>query len=166
MENRTVGYLILAIAILIAFMIFSFNSAMADIIGTSCGHGPECPMWGNLEFQTNVSLGLNIFVALIGIYLIFFAKSQTIIKKIIKPQMKLTKPKKSNYSDAIQKMSKEEKTIFEKFFDTDGPTYQADLVRDTGFSKVRITRILDRLESRDLIERKRRGMSNIVSLKR
>lgn len=68
------------------------------------------------------------------------------------------------YSEAINKMSNEEKIIIKKIIDTNGPTYQADLIRDTGFSKVRIVRILRRLESRDLIERKRRGMSNVVFL--
>ena len=31
--------------------------------------------------------------------------------------------------------------------------------------KVKITRLLDKLEAKDLIERKRRGMNNIVVLK-
>ncbi len=72
--------------------------------------------------------------------------------------------RKKKYSEEIKKMSNEEKIVFEKIIDTSGPTYQADLIRDIGFSKVRIIRILRRLESRDLIERKRRGMSNVVFL--
>ena len=43
--------------------------------------------------------------------------------------------------------------------------FQADLVDKCGFGKVKVTRILDGLENKGLVERKRRGMSNIVILK-
>ena len=46
-----------------------------------------------------------------------------------------------------------------------GSIYQSELVNKTGFNKVKVTRILDSLESQNLIERKRRGMTNIVILK-
>jgi len=39
-------------------------------------------------------------------------------------------------------------------------------VEETGFTKVKITRILDSLEGNGLIERKRRGMTNIIILRR
>lgn len=164
MKNKTVGYIILFISILIAFIIFSFNQALTGIVETSCGHGSECPMWSSIDFQTNISIGLNIFIALIGLYLIFFAKEQTIIKKIVK-KVKIDKPSKKYYSSIMKTLSKDERLIFEKLFETDGSAFQSDLVKKTKFSKVKITRILDRLEAKNLIERKRRGMTNIVSLK-
>jgi uncharacterized membrane protein len=43
--------------------------------------------------------------------------------------------------------------------------YQSDLIKETEFSKVKITRILDKMESKDVIDRKRRGMTNIIVLK-
>jgi uncharacterized membrane protein len=43
--------------------------------------------------------------------------------------------------------------------------FQSDLVEGTGMQKVKITRLLDRLEGLKLIERKRRGMTNVVILK-
>ena len=38
------------------------------------------------------------------------------------------------------------------------------LIQETGFSKVQMTRILDRMEGRKIIERKRRGMTNVIIL--
>ena len=35
----------------------------------------------------------------------------------------------------------------------------------TGFGKVKITRVIDRLEGKNLIERRRRGMTNVVVFK-
>ena len=43
--------------------------------------------------------------------------------------------------------------------------FQADLIDKSGLGKVKISRILDRLEGKGLIERKRRGMNNIVVFK-
>jgi len=52
-----------------------------------------------------------------------------------------------------------------KIIESDGSIIQSDLVERTKFNKVKVTRILDRLEGMNLIERRRRGMTNIVMLK-
>ncbi len=46
-----------------------------------------------------------------------------------------------------------------------GSLYQSDIVSRTGYSKVKVTRVIDRLESRGIVERRRRGMTNLVILK-
>jgi uncharacterized membrane protein len=43
--------------------------------------------------------------------------------------------------------------------------YQSDLVGKTGFPKAKVTRCLDALENKKLVERKRKGMGNLVLLK-
>jgi uncharacterized membrane protein len=42
--------------------------------------------------------------------------------------------------------------------------YQSDLVKETKLTKVKITRILDKMEAKKIIKRQRRGMTNIVFL--
>lgn len=59
----------------------------------------------------------------------------------------------------------EEKKLYEITNGTGGAIFQADLVEKSGFSKVKVSRILDALEGRGLIERRRRGMTNMVVLK-
>jgi len=63
------------------------------------------------------------------------------------------------------KLDSEEKKICELLQQGEGSRYQSDLIQETGFSKVHMTRILDRLEGKRILERKRRGMTNIVILK-
>ena len=75
MKNRSLGILIIGIAALIGFIVYSFNKALTDIVSTTCIHGSTCPMWGSISFQTNVSLGIMAFVAAIGLYLIFFSRA-------------------------------------------------------------------------------------------
>ncbi len=59
----------------------------------------------------------------------------------------------------------EERVLYNLINQADGAIFQAELVEKSGFTKVKITRILDRLEGRGVIERRRRGMTNIVILK-
>jgi len=157
MKNKHVGYLIVGIAILLGFIVFSFNRAMTNIVNTSCTHGPSCPMWGSIRFQTNVSIGIIIFVILIGLYLIIFGKDS----EIIKPK----KIEKEDYERILKALDVEQREVFEKIIEDQGTIFQSDLVDKTKFSKVKVSRILDKLEGRGLIERKRRGMTNVIILK-
>jgi len=49
--------------------------------------------------------------------------------------------------------------------DAGGVLPQSEIVQRTRFSKSQISRILDVLESKGLVERRRRGLTNIVILK-
>lgn len=153
MDNRHVGFMVIGIAVLIGFIIYSFNQAMTEIVGAACAHGPSCPMWGTLQFQTNVSMALMVFVAIIGLYLTFFSKGSEqkpeAVKKIPKPEG----------------LVGDDKKVFDVVVESDGSIFQSELVEKTEINKVKITRILDRLEGKGIIERKRRGMTNIVILK-
>lgn len=165
MRNKTVGIIIVGIAILIGFIIFSFNKAMTDIVSTSCSHGEACPMWGTINFQTNVSIGIMVFVILVGLYLVFFVKEQKIITKTVKEQIKPKKITKENYEKVMKDLNEEEKQVLEKIIEAEGTIFQSDLVEKSGFTKVKVTRILDKLEGKNVLERKRRGMTNVVILK-
>lgn len=174
MRNKNVGIIIIGIALLIGFIILAFNRAMTKIVNESCSHGPTCPMWGTINFQTNVSIGVMVFVILVGLYLIFFAKDekekviQTKIQtRIVKVKEQIT-PKeitKENYHEVMKELSAEEKTVLEKIIEAQGTIFQSDLVEKTGLTKVKVTRILDKLEGKAVVERKRRGMTNVVILK-
>jgi len=171
MKNKIVGTLIIGIAALIGFIIFSFNRALTKIVDISCEHGPDCPMYGTISFQTNIGLFFMIFVILIGLYLIFFGKEEKIVTKTITKFKKISnqiEPKKitkENYQGIISKLDNSEKQVFEKVIESEGTIFQSDLVDKTNFTKVKVTRILDKLEGKGLIERKRRGMTNVVILK-
>ena len=165
MKNRSVGIIIIGIAVLIGFIIFSFNRAMTSIVNASCAHGASCPMWGTINFQTNVGIGIMVFVILIGIYLIFFGKEEKIVTKIVKEQIKPKKITKENYQKVMKDLNNDEKLVLEKIIEAQGTIFQSDLVDKTDFTKVKVTRILDKLEGKNIIERKRRGMTNVVILK-
>jgi len=172
MRNRYVGMIVVGIALLIGFLVWLFNKALSDIVDADCSHGPTCPMWGSINFQTNVGLGLMIFIVLVGLYLIFFAKDEPSIVKevhrettIVKEQVKPKKLDKGHFKDILDKLDGDDKKVLGFVIDSEGSVFQSELVSKTNLSKVKVTRILDRLEGKGLIERKRRGMTNVVILK-
>ena len=163
MKNRIVGFIVIGMAILMGFIVFAFNRALTSIVNTSCSHGAACPMWGSIKFQTNVSIGLMCFIILLGLFLVFFGKEEKIIT--VKEQVKPKKITKGNYKKMMKDLSKDENLVLENIIESEGTIFQSDLVEKTSFSKVKVTRILDKLEGKNIIERKRRGMTNVVILR-
>jgi uncharacterized membrane protein len=129
-------------------------------------------MWGSITFETNVGLGLMVFVVLVGLYLIIFAKDDPqIIKevyretRIVKEQVKSKKIDKEHFKNILETLDADARKVLEKVIENNGSIFQSKIVEESDFTKVKITRILDRLEGKGLIERKRRGMTNVVLLK-
>lgn len=159
MENKNVGYLILGISVMIIIIILLFNATMKDIVNATCSleHGNSCPMYTSINKQTYLALAIVGILIAIGLFLIFSKQSERIIiKKVKSREIK----KKIDTSDLRQ----EDKEVL-KIIEENKTIFQADLIEKTGFGKAKMTRIIDRLENKGIVERKRRGMTNVVVLK-
>jgi uncharacterized membrane protein len=157
METKHVGYLMIAVSVLIGFITYIFNSALTGIVNASCSHGQACPMWGTIDAQTQVALGITAFIFIIGAYLAFFFREGSAVP--------MQKPTREQFAGVMKILSHDENAILEKLIEAEGAMFQSDLVEKAGMQKVKVTRLLDRLEGLKLIERKRRGMTNVVILK-
>lgn len=62
-------------------------------------------------------------------------------------------------------LDEEERKVYEALKKSMGSAYQSDLIKGTSMSKVQISRVLDKMESKGILERRRRGMANVVFLK-
>ena len=144
--------MVIGISLVIGFIVYSFNKALTEIVSSTCSHGPDCTMWKSIDFQTNTSIVLMISVILVGLYLVFFTED----KKKPKNKMK--------YSELRKKLNEDENLVLSKIVEAEGTIFQSELVEKTEFNKVKITRILDSLEGKRVITRKRRGMTNVVIL--
>jgi uncharacterized membrane protein len=159
MENRNVGYLLLGVSAIIIIIILMFNSALSEIINSSCtmaGH-ESCTMDDALNKQTNLTLVIAGILVLVSLFLIFSKQSEKIVVKTVKEKRKEKVFDLAGFREEERKvfnLIKENKTIF-----------QADLIEKTGFGKAKMSRIIDRLEGKGYVERKRRGMTNVVVLK-
>jgi uncharacterized membrane protein len=164
MQNKNVGFLIIGISLVIGFIIFIFNFALKKIAGQTCDMGPTCSMYDTLSVQTWISVAIAFLVLVIGLFLVFSKESERIIIKKIRPYGKLEIKKFDRKS--LEKLDSEEKKIMNLILENKGSIFQSEIVEKTGLNKVKTTRILDGLEAQGLIERRRRGMTNIVLLKK
>ncbi len=73
--------------------------------------------------------------------------------------------KRSSYEKVLPTLKYDEQKVFQAVLDSDGIIAQSDLSDLTGVSKSNVSRALDLLESRGYVERRRRGMGNIIVLK-
>jgi uncharacterized membrane protein len=115
-------------------------------------------MYGTIKVQTYVSISISSLIAIIGLFLIFSKENGKIV---IKKEWNKQQKNRINYS----MLNNEEKHIIKIIEEAQNAIFQSDLVEKSGFDKVKISRLLDRLEGRQIIERKRRGMTNVVLLK-
>src|SRR3989344_4426352 len=113
-------------------------------------------MYDSVNYQKYLALGIAGILIIVSLVLIFSKPKEKIVVKKFKE-----KKKKLDLSG----LDSREKEIIKILENENGTIFQADLMEKLGIGKVGITRVLDKLEAKQLIERKRRGMNNIVVLR-
>lgn len=117
----------------------------------------QCPVHkSNASWYLFFAVGIAFLVFTTGTYLYFFPyKKQTADEK-----------QKQTFSSVnTSKLSEEEQKIYALLTEHHGSLYQSDIMKELGCSKVKVTRLLDKMEHQEILERKRRGMTNIIVLK-
>ncbi|MGV8142077.1 MAG: helix-turn-helix transcriptional regulator [Candidatus Pacearchaeota archaeon] len=160
MQIKHIGWLMIGIAVILVGIVFLFKSSLEQYIYTTCPllhdtGATECPATRTLNQQAYLAYFLVSVIAMIGIVLSTIKPEQRIIiKKVKEKKINIDTKDLSSEEKQILNILLKERTIF-----------QADLIEKTQMNKAKVTRILHRLESKNLVERKRRGLTNIVVLK-
>ena len=84
------------------------------------------------------------------------------------PEIPLPSPleeRRRKWEAVLPTLKEDQQLIYQSILDADGLIPQSDIVEKTGLSKSNVSRSLDILESMGLIEKRRRGMGNIILLK-
>jgi len=166
MNYKTIGIAMALSAVLLLIVIISFKLHIEKIVREEikerqgvCIVEGECLHDKNaLPLQTYGGIIIASALLAFGIYMLIFCKD----KKMHEDAEKLSM---GDYEKAMKSCSTEEKTLLQMLKESNGTMFQSDLVEKSGFTKVKVTRILDVLEGKRLVERKRRGMTNVVILK-
>ncbi len=158
MRNKNVGFLVTGIAVVIGIIVWIFNVGLKRIVGQTCSHGGECTMFDTIAVQTYLSLTIAAVILVIGLFLIFSKESEKIVIKKVK-----TRERKKKLD--LSGLDKGDREVVKFLQDEGGAVFQKDLMEKFEFGKVKTTRLLDKLEAKQIVERKRRGMNNIVVLK-
>lgn len=159
MKNRNVGVLIVGVSVVIFAIVLLFNSGLKDIVDEGCDHGESCSMYDTIGLQTGLSLIIAGLVFLIGMYFILTKENEKIVVKKVKEKAKSRKIDLSGLDSA-------EKKVIDILQRESGAFFQKSVMEELGCGKVKMTRIVDKLEAKGLVERKRRGMNNILVLVR
>ncbi len=155
MKNKNVGYLIVGIAIVIGIIVLIFNIGLKNIVVQTCSHGGSCTMYDTISSQMWMSFGIIIIILIIGLAIMFTKpKEKIIIKKVKEKKKKLD----------LKGLDRDEKKVINLLLNENKAMFQSDLMEKLEIGKVKTTRLLDKLEAKQFIERKRRGMNNIVVL--
>ena len=161
MENKNVGWMLLGISALVIMMVFLFNNALMDSVRSSCfiqhGDVKSCEMYDSVNYQTYLALAIVGVLVIVSLFLIFTKPNEKVVVKTVRE-------KKVERKRDLSSFRPEEKQVY-NLVKENGAIFQADLIEKTEFSKARMTRIIDKLEGSSLVERKRRGMTNVVVLK-
>jgi len=76
----------------------------------------------------------------------------------------LLQARRQEWETTSERLADNEELVYQTILDADGVLPQSEIVNRTDLSKATVSRTLDSLETRDLVERKRRGMGNMVLL--
>lgn len=73
--------------------------------------------------------------------------------------------RRQQWEETAERLANTEQTVYTTVVNADGVLPQSDIVKQTELSKATVSRTLDSLEAKNLVERKRRGIGNVIILK-
>jgi uncharacterized membrane protein len=155
---REAGYALILISVILFFVMLSVTNDLNRLMYTECNHpaGEICPMESSLPLQSYAGFSLDFAIAGFGVFLVYKSRQAR----------RFQSEKKQDFERSLKELDGDEKKVYETIAGSDGVVFQSDIVEKTQFPKVKVTRILDRMEHKGIVERRRRGMSNIVLIKK
>lgn|SRR3989338_2190212 len=160
-NHKSIGSLLIALAfiLLVTLVIVKINTDkegafLCELVEESPTLTmDECPAHeSNTSWLLLISFGISFLILGAGMYLIFFPVNKELQDKLLAEIDTSTLTEEENKIYNLIKLNK-------------GSIYQSDIMKQTQLSKVKVSRVLDRMEGKSILERKRRGMTNIVILK-
>ncbi len=155
---RYAGLVLVLLSLVLFVIMFNFSNTMLDIIDSgqlgSCRSFDTCPHVTVLN-QAYLGYVLALILFIIGLMMLIFGGQSEV----------QSKGKMDNWKGNLKGLKEGRKEIYEILVENEGMLFQSELVEKSGMNKVKVSRILDSLEAKGLLERKRRGMSNAVVLK-
>ncbi len=146
--------LLVAISLAMALVIISATQALIEanaILHNSCNL-PEaiCPYAG-FPLQSIFAFVIDAGILTLGVFLIYSSGKGG--------QSAFEIP--ADLAKIAGSLDGDEKKLYDIMI-SEGAVFQSELVEKSGFAKAKVTRILDKLEGKGLLERRRRGLTNMV----
>ena len=161
MDTQDIGKITMLLSIvLLAIIVYSASKVVAinQALHKGCNLSESvCPYTTSIPFEHATA-----FVVGLGIFALGYKLNNA-------PKVHAGQASPSVSTAKIKKLAailpSDEKKIYSIVVDSQGFVFQNDLIEKSGLNKVTVTRLLDKLEGKSLVERRRRGMSNVIVLK-
>ncbi len=154
---RIMGIAIVALSLIAIAVLISvaFSIALQGHL-TCSAYESGCSIIGHFPPETFLGVGVLGIMTIIGLWMTI--KSRREYNNIMHSG--------AAKNEAAKSLKGDEKTLYSFILNNEGTVFQNDMVKNLGYSKVKTSRILDRLEAKGLVERRRRGMANLIVLKK
>ncbi len=167
-KNKTAIGIVAVLLLLFVAAIFFYNRTLNDLAASSCTEDASiCPHAKVVDTQNIIIAVLVLVIAIMAgwlLYNAYFAKPPASVEASASALETKTSPAKKRKIAAAE-LDSDEARVVAIINEGNGSVYQSDIMKRTGFSKVKVSRVLDKLEQKGLLERKRRGMTNLVVAK-
>jgi len=168
MDNKKLGIILIAICLVFGVVIFTFNQALNEKEEESCEckemqDNGICSMEKEAHWQTYLGVIVVSVILALGLYLIFFEKSQKEIISTLENHKKI-QTEEERFEILLKGLNEEEKKIIKAVKEQDGITQQTLRFR-TDLHKSKLSILLDGLEKKGLVVRKEKGKTKQVFLK-
>ncbi|NLV28448.1 MAG: winged helix-turn-helix transcriptional regulator [Methanomicrobiales archaeon] len=121
-----------------------------------------------------VLIAASLAICASGLYLLLFEQIHSVPAvpagsslpiQDLQPAFSPLEERKRKWETVLPTLKEDQQLIYQTILDADGIIPQSDIVEKTGLSKSNVSRSLDMLESMGFIEKRRRGMGNLILLK-
>lgn len=171
MKAKTLGVILICIGIAMGILValFKYNTARLidqemQLSGGTCFENGVClHQQYAFNLPTYAGILLAAFTVGLGLYLIFFSKTQQAFLETIKETKRQGK-EEEKFSILLKALSPEERIVMEKVKEQDGIT-QTTLMLRTDLSKTKLSFVLSDLEKKGLIKKVKEGKINHIHLK-
>lgn len=161
-NQKTIGYALIASGILLVVLLSAVKlqndeqaTMLCDVFSKQDWSMNNCPAHKNpISWYLLPAFAVAILIIAVGCYLAFIKQKQKTVEEV-----------QSAPAFDASSLDGEELQVWNLLLESNGSLYQSDLLKKTSFSKVKLSRVLDKLESKGAVEKKRRGMANLVIAK-
>lgn len=157
MDMKKIGIILIGICIIFLFVMISFVNDINKRNESACGCPTgQCPMSTGLPLYVYLGFLMALISGATGVYL--FITTRSMERADVENEKKL--------AEYVKTLNEDEKKVYETVYRADGVIFQSELVKETELPKAKVSRILDKLESKGLLERRRKGLNNLVLLRK
>ncbi len=175
MEHRKLGFVIIALTLLLAVVLAVYRvelekSILSKVIskeGNKCLHeGNICPYeeLDNLTLPTYIAIAVLVLMFGVGSYFSFFDTSQRRVEQLV-TQLKEEEKQEIKKETALSLLNEDEQKIIKAISDQEG-IRQSTLKYRVEMSKTKLSLMLKELEGRGVVYKEEEGKTNRIYLKK